>query len=363
VNASALFIATFLACLVEAVEATTIVLAAGTARSWRSAVEGTLAALLVLAAAVAVVGPAITLLPIGVLRIVVGGLLLVFGLQWIRKAVLRASGRKALHDESAIYKRTLESARRQGGGEPRRGSRDGYAFTLSFKGALLEGLEVVFIVLTFGTNARNVPVAAIAATAAVLVVVGLGLAVRGPLSRVPENTLKFVVGIMLTAFGIFWSAEGAGAAWPGSDAALLVIAPAVAVASLLLVLVLRLPSRSSKTSAPGSGPVVSLTPLASARAGGAGEQSSSVQVLTSTVDGEEIDQSPVAARRGVLAALRSFGAFWVDFLFGEDWTVPVLVAAGMVVTALLGSAAATSWLVMPAAVLIALTFSTARALR
>ncbi|MDQ1530804.1 MAG: hypothetical protein QOE37_909 [Microbacteriaceae bacterium] len=360
-NATALFIATFLACLVEAVEATTIVLAAGTARNWRSAVEGTLAALLVLAAAVAVAGPAITLLPISVLRIVVGGLLLVFGLQWIRKAVLRASGRKSLHDEVAIYERELQAARTQGGGVSR--GRDGYAFTLSFKGVLLEGLEVVFIVLTFGTNAQDLPLAAIAAAAAVLVVVGLGFAVRGPLSRVPENTLKFVVGIMLTAFGIFWSAEGAGAIWPGSDAALLVIAPAVAIASLLLVLALRLPSRPPKTAAPAPGPRVPLVSVAATQAEGAAPQGSAVQVLTSTADGDEIEAVPAADRRGALSALRSFGGFWIDFLFGEDWTVPVLVAVGIAVTALLGSTVAASWAVMPIAVLIALAFSTARALR
>ncbi len=233
-----LFISVFLACAVEAVEATTIVLAAGTARDWRSALYGLLAGVLVLAVITAVLGPAVTKLPLEALRLVVGALLLVFGLQWLRKAILRASGHKDLHDEDAIYRKQVAAAEAAGRGRlwvaP-----DGYAFTLSFKGVLLEGLEVVFIALTFGGNARDIPLAAVAALAAVVVVAIAGLAVRAPLARVPENTMKFVVGIMLTAFGTFWGAEGAGARWPGSDAALLVIAPAIAVFALLLVAMLR----------------------------------------------------------------------------------------------------------------------------
>jgi uncharacterized membrane protein len=233
-----LFISVFLACTVEAVEATTIVLAAGTARDWRSAGWGVLAGLAVLAVITAALGPAVTSLPLPALRLFVGALLLVFGLQWLRKAILRASGHKGLHDEDAIYRKQLASAQsaatRKLGLVP-----DGYAFTLSFKGVLLEGLEVVFIVLTFGGNARDVPLAALAAVLAVALVSLAGLAVRAPLARVPENTMKFVVGIMLTAFGTFWGAEGAGAKWPGSDAALLVIAPAIACFAVLLVAVLR----------------------------------------------------------------------------------------------------------------------------
>jgi uncharacterized membrane protein len=199
----ALFVAVFLACAVEAVEALTIVLAAGTSRDWRSATTGVLAGLLLLVVVVAVLGPAVTALPIGALRLVVGGLLLIFGLQWLRKAVLRASGLKALHDETAIYAAEIAAATAEPGRRAR-GQLDWYAFTLAFKGVVLEGLEVVFIALTFGANQGNVPLAALAAALAALVVAAGGVAVRAPLARVPENAMKFVVGVMLTTFGIFW---------------------------------------------------------------------------------------------------------------------------------------------------------------
>jgi uncharacterized membrane protein len=234
----ALFIAVFLACVVEAVEATTIVLAAGTARDWRSATSGMAGALAVLAIVVAVLGPAVSEVPLRGLRLFVGALLLVFGLQWLRKAILRASGHKALHDEGKIFAEQLATA----AAKPRRSAGlvpDWYGFTLSFKGVLLEGLEVVFIVLTFGANQHDVGLAAVAAACAVVLVAAVGVAIRAPLRRVPENTMKFVVGIMLTAFGTFWGTEGAGAHWPGSDAALLVLIPGIAVFALALVAVLR----------------------------------------------------------------------------------------------------------------------------
>jgi uncharacterized membrane protein len=237
-STGALFVAVFLACMVEAVEATTIVLAAGTGRDWASAVRGLLSAIVLLAVVVAVLGPAVSALPLSALRLFVGGLLLVFGLQWLRKAVLRASGYKALHDEDQIFRAELEAAR-AAAGVRRWAVPDWYAFTLSFKGVVLEGLEVVFIALTFGSNQHDVPLAALAAVAAVLVVAGAALAVRAPLARVPENTMKFAVGVMLTAFGTFWGAEGAGARWPGSDAALLVLVPAVAVLAAALSVVVR----------------------------------------------------------------------------------------------------------------------------
>jgi uncharacterized membrane protein len=235
----ALFAAVFLACVVEAVEAVTIVLAAGTARrAWRSAGYGVGAALAVLAAVTAALGPALTAIPLGALRLLVGGLLLVFGLQWLRKAVLRASGHKDLHDEDAIFARELQQARDAHG--VRRGAvEDWYAFTLSFKGVLLEGLEVVFIVLTFGANDHDVPLAALAAACATVLVVAAGIAVKAPLARVPENTMKFAVGVMLTSFGVFWGAQGADAHWPGGDAALLVVVPAVALYALALTALLR----------------------------------------------------------------------------------------------------------------------------
>ena len=249
-GSEALFIAVFLACAVEAVEATTIVLAAGTARDWRSAAAGMAGALAVLAIVVAVLGPAVSELPLRGLRLIVGALLLVFGLQWLRKAILRASGHKARHDEGKIFAEQLAAAavqpRRRAGLVP-----DAYGFTLSFKGVLLEGLEVVFIVLTFGSNQHDIGLATVAAACAVAVIAAAGVAVRAPLQRVPENTMKFVVGIMLTAFGTFWGAEGAGAHWPGSDAALLVMVPAIGAFALLLVALMR-------TGPAGTGPEPSL---------------------------------------------------------------------------------------------------------
>jgi uncharacterized membrane protein len=231
-----LALAVFLACSVEAVEALTIVLAVGATRSWSSALWGVGAATAALAAIVAALGPALTALPIGVLRVAVGGLLLVFGLQWLRKAILRASGLKAVHDEDAIFAEEAEAARAAARAA---GAFDGYSFTIAFKGVLLEGLEVAFIVLTFGANQHDVGLAAAAAAVAIAVVVLAGVAARAPLARVPENNLKFVVGIMLTSFGTFWGGEGAGAHWPGGDAALLAIIPGLAVLSLATVALLR----------------------------------------------------------------------------------------------------------------------------
>jgi uncharacterized membrane protein len=251
-SGSALFIAVFLACLVEAVEALTIILAAGTARDWRSAITGLVTALLSLAVIVAVLGPAVSVIPLSGLRLFVGGLLLIFGLQWLRKAILRASGNKALHDESAAYQATLTAA--QQASTRRRGIvADWYAFTLAFKGVLLEGLEVVFIALTFGTNDHNLPLASLAAGVAVVVVAGIGIAVRAPLARVPENSMKFVVGVMLTGFGTFWGAEGAGAQWPGNDVALPSVVASVALLALVLVVVLRRTAQKTAMSRP-SGP-------------------------------------------------------------------------------------------------------------
>jgi uncharacterized membrane protein len=179
-----LVVSVFIACTVEAVEALTIVLAVGATRSWRSAMTGVGVALLAL-------GPALTALPVNVLRAVVGGLLLVFGLQWRRKAILRASGLKALHDEDSAFAEETQLAR--DACEVAQGL-DGYSFLALFKGAFLEGLEVVFIVLTFGANQKDVPLAAAAAIAAVLIVTAVGVALRVPLARVPESGLKFVVG-------------------------------------------------------------------------------------------------------------------------------------------------------------------------
>jgi len=202
-----LVLASFLASGVEGVEALTIVLACGVTRGWRSTLIGVGAALVILAAVSAILGPALTLIPIDNLRLVVGALLLVFGLQWLRKAILRASGYKALHDEAQIYEREVSAAR--GEDSVVRAGLDWYAFTLSFKGVLLEGLEVIFIVVTFGATANQVPLAALGAGAAVVLVTVVGIAVHQPLTRVPENVLKFAVGLLLTSFGALCCPEGA----------------------------------------------------------------------------------------------------------------------------------------------------------
>lgn len=219
-----LALSVLLACAVEAVEALTIVLAVGTTRSWSSAMAGTGAALIVLAGVVAGLGPALTALPTDALRVSIGGLLLIFGLQWLRKAILRSAGLKAKHDERETY--ALESAAARVAGAWHAGF-DAYSFAISFKGVLLEGLEVAFIVLTFGANQHRIALAAAAAGLAVVLVVLAGVAVRAPLAKVPENTTKLVVGVMLSSFGMFWGAEGAGASWPGGEAALLAIVPGV----------------------------------------------------------------------------------------------------------------------------------------
>jgi uncharacterized membrane protein len=230
-----LAVSVFLACAVEAVEAFTIVLAVGSTRRWSSALLGAAAAVLALACLIAALGPALTAIPIGVLRLVVGGLLLIFGLQWLRKAILRAAGAKALHDEAAIYERERVAAQ----GAASTGGVDAYSFAICFKAVLLEGLEVAFIVLTFGANQHDVPLAAGAAALAILVVVLGGLAARAPLARVPENSMKFAVGVLLTTFGTFWGVEGAGASWPGGEAALPVLVLTVLAAAWLMVRQLR----------------------------------------------------------------------------------------------------------------------------
>jgi uncharacterized membrane protein len=231
-----LSVSVFLACAVESVEALTIVMAVGQTRSWPSALAGVGTAVLALAAIIAGLGTALTSLPIDELRILIGALLLVFGVQWLRKAILRAAGLKALHDERETYEQ--QSAAAQAEHRPL-GTFDGYSFAISFKGVLLEGLEVALIVVTFGANQHHIALATVAAGAAVAVVIAGGFAVRAPLARVPENTMKLVVGVMLCSFGIFWAAEGAGTSWPGGEAALLAIIAVVLGASIFTVLTLR----------------------------------------------------------------------------------------------------------------------------
>ncbi len=225
-------LAVFGASAVESVEALTIVLAAGITRGWRSALEGAGLAVLCLAVLVAAAGPALVhYVPITVLRLVVGSLLLVLGLQWLRKAALRASGHKAKHDEEAIYRSEVNRLAQV----PRLTGRDPTGFLISFKGVLLEGLEVVMIVLTLGLSSGRLGLSVVAAAAAVLLVAGMGVVLARQLSEVPENALKMAVALMLTTFGTFWGGEGAGVAWPGGDLAILGLLAVYAAVTWVLV--------------------------------------------------------------------------------------------------------------------------------
>jgi uncharacterized membrane protein len=250
-----LVLSVFLACIVEGVEALTIVLAVGTTRGWRSTWYGVVSGLLALAIITAVLGPALTAIPINTLRLVIGALLLLFGFQWLRKAILRASGFKALHDETAIFTRQRAAAAAHKANRQKGIISDWYSFTVSFKGVLLEGLEVAFIVVTFGSNQGSVPLAVLGAAAAIVFVVITGFLVRAPLSRIPENTLKFIVGVMLTSFGAFWSGEGAGVRWPGSDAALLPLIATIAVTAIAFIGWLRRIKAQQDKSKPVAGAV------------------------------------------------------------------------------------------------------------
>ncbi|WP_336854327.1 hypothetical protein [Sinomonas albida] len=241
-----LAVSVFVAALVEMVEALTIVLAMGMTRGWKSALAGVGAALVALSAFTAATGYALaTWLPRASLQLVVGILLLIFGLQWLRKAILRSSGRKALHDEAQVYEKETQAA--QAAAHDVRFGLDWFSFVVSFKGVFLEGVEVVFIVITFGLNARNMPVAILGAAAAFAVVLLLAVVVHAPLTKVPENTLKFCVGLLLATFGTFWSIEGLGSLtpshqaleWLGSDLALLPILAGWLVLSAVLIRVLK----------------------------------------------------------------------------------------------------------------------------
>jgi uncharacterized membrane protein len=224
----------FLASIVEFVEALTIVLAVGVTRQWRSTLIGVASAVVVLSLIVGVFGTAIVLLvPIETLRLVIGGFLVIFGLQWLVKAILRAAGAKAKHDENAIYLHELDAMRAEPP-VPVSGM-DWISFTVAFKGVLLEGMEVAFIVVTFGASANAMGPAALGAAAAGLLVLVVGAVLRAPLARVPENGLKFAVGLMLTTFGTFWAGEGLGVEWAASDATLLILLAVFTAASLLAV--------------------------------------------------------------------------------------------------------------------------------
>ena len=240
----AVAIAAFLASCVEFVEAFTIVLVVGVTVNWRSSLLGAAAAAGALAVIVAVFGTAIvTYVPLDALRLVVGLLLVLFGMKWLKKAILRYAGLKAIHDEEAIYEEHLAEMRSRGEALPAKV--DPFGFVTAFKSVLLEGLEVAFIVITFGLQANSktqkngIPVAALGAVGAFILIVAAGALVRAPLQRVPENTLKFVVGVMLATFGTFWGGEGLGITWWHEDLSLPVLAVFYLLVAIALILWLR----------------------------------------------------------------------------------------------------------------------------
>lgn len=244
----ALGIAVFLACLVEAVEAVTIVVAMGMTRGWRSAIAGTVTGVVAVVAFAFAAGYAlVTWLPVAALQLAIGGLLLIFGLQWMRKAILRSSGRKELHDEAVLLEKHRAKAR--AASERTFLGMDYFGFFLSLKGVFLEGVEVVFIVITFGLNAGNVPVATLAAVVAAVLVTIAAVAAHGPLTKVPENTMKYGVAVLLSTFGTFWAVEGLGIFspgrhslhWPGDTIALLIVLVGWVVVSQVMIRVLRVP--------------------------------------------------------------------------------------------------------------------------
>ncbi|MEI6406003.1 MAG: hypothetical protein WCO85_00595 [Actinomycetes bacterium] len=315
----ALFLSVFLASAVEAVEAVTIVLAAGTARNWKSAFRGVGAGIALLAFIIAVAGPAISHLPISSMRLGVGGLLLVFGLQWLRKAILRASGFKALHDEARIFQEEMAAAQKATK-KIKFGVSDWYAFTLAFKGVLLEGLEVVFIVLTFGTIQKEVGLASFAALLAVVMATAAGFALAKPLTRVPENSMKFVVGVMLTSFGIFWGGEGSGVMWPGKDLSLIALIAFTSITAISLIALLKKKHQISQESLPDVGLQLS--------------EKDEVQILTEV-------------KTGFIHGVVEFGKFWYDFIIGDDWRVAAGIVFTFVATHYIHVHLQQSWTIIP----------------
>jgi uncharacterized membrane protein len=227
----------FLSSLVEAVEAMTIVLAVVSIRGWRPAATGAFAGLSLLVVMVLALGPLLDRIPLHLLQLVIGVLLLLFGMRWLRKAILRAAGAIALHDETIAFATETEELRDQARRHEAR--LDWLAGLASFKAVVLEGLEVVFIVIAVGVGRGLLGAASLGALAACLVIVTVGFVIHRPLARVPENTLKFAVGVMLSSFGIFWTGEGLGVPWPGEDFAILVIAALFLVVALTAVAITR----------------------------------------------------------------------------------------------------------------------------
>ncbi len=236
-------VAAFFASLVECVEALTVVLAVGSVRGWRSAIAGATSALLVLAAIAATLGPALTRIRLHLIQMFVGALILMFGLRWLRKAILRSASLIPMHDEEAAFAKNTAAMRSATGGAR---SFDRLAFAAAFNITMLEGTEVVFIVIAFGSSAAGLLLpATLGAVAALIVVAALGVLLHRPLARVPENALKFIVGVLLSAFGTFWVAEGAGLPWPGlsptaSDLAIPFLIVAYLAVALCLVYVCRM---------------------------------------------------------------------------------------------------------------------------
>jgi uncharacterized membrane protein len=225
-------LASFLASIVEFVEALTIVLAVGVTRGWKPSLLGTAAGVATLAVLVAAFGSSLTAIPVPALQLAVGVLLLMFGMRWLHKAVLRSAGVIPLHDESLIYSRLMHDM--QAEGDTRRAF-DVVAFVTAFKAVLLEGIEVVFVVLALGMNSGMLLPASAGASLALVVVMALGIALQQPLAKVPENALKFAVGVMLTSFGTFWAGEGMGFSWPAGEVSVLVLIVAFLSVALLVV--------------------------------------------------------------------------------------------------------------------------------
>ena len=270
-------------------------------------------ALLALAVIVAVLGPTLTIVPLATLRVVVGFLLLAFGLQWLRKAILRASGVLALHDEERIFSDEIGIAHAHAA--PTSDHFDWYTFTLAFKGVFLEGLEVAFIVVVFGSAHHDLSLAVGAAAAAVVVVGAAGVLVHRPLSRVPENTMKFGVGLMLCSFGTFWGTEGADVHWPGGDAAIVGL-------RRVLYRVLARPGRDLPS--PGSR--------------GRGRRA-------------------VGPR---MRRVRTFGRFWYDFVVGDDWRLAGSAVVALAVPTVVPQGPVPAWVIAPVVIVAALTVSVFR---
>ena len=314
-------VASFMASMVEFVEALTIVLAVGVVRGWRSALLGTAASLATLVVVVLALGPSLAQIPLHLVQLVVGTLLLLFGLRWLRKAVLRASGVLALHDETKAFAEETAALRRLGssGGQ----AIDKVAFATSFKIVMLEGIEVVFIVIAIGAGGPLLLPAAAGALLALVVVVLLGLWLHKPLANVPENALKFGVGVMLAAFGTFWVGEGVGIAWPGADWALLGLIAAFLLVAVALVPVCRRLRVASRSAKPASRP-----------APDAGQPGALTRVWNELV-GLFVDDGLLAA--GVVVWVSCAGALDANGLLAPTAVAGAVFAAGLAMLLALSS--------------------------